>query len=186
MKGKKPQARQPLESSSLNHTAESSDTSEPRWGCGGGCLPTSTPGCPRRGKGQQRTRAPAPTPAPAGDRRGRPSLPGGTLEILSPNTERRERSTAGSLTGKPAMAHPLRWLPVRLNTLPWESEARAEHASVRWEPEAPGRSRRGAGSPPHVAGSRLAFCPGEGQAGCRKGYSPRKGAWAACRGAGLC
>lgn len=137
-------------------------------------MPTSTPGCHRRGKGQQRTRAPAPTPAPAGDRRGRPSLPGGTLEILSPNTERRERSTAGSLTGKPAMAHPLRWLPVRLNTLPWESEARAEHASVRWEPEAPGRSRRGAGSPPHVAGSRLAFCPGEGQAGLQEGLQPEK------------
>jgi hypothetical protein len=27
-------------------------------------------------------------------------------KILSPKTERRERSTAGSLTGKPAMAHP--------------------------------------------------------------------------------
>lgn len=47
----------------------------------------------------------------------------GVTEFLSPNTERRERSTAGSLTVKPAIS--LVWgLPVRQSTLtygPWLS-----------------------------------------------------------------
>lgn len=161
MKGKT-QRRQTLESSSLNHTAENLQYLGAEVCVWGGLFAHEYTRQPRQRTAAKRHARPdtrsswGPQGTSLPDRRG-------ATEILSPNTERRERSTAGSLTGKPAMAHPLRWLPVRLNTLPWENEPGAERASVRWEPEAPGRSRRGSRSPRHVVGSRLAFGPGAGQ-----------------------
>lgn len=147
---RKTQRRPTLESSSLNHTAENLQYlgAEVSWGGGGESV------CPRVHQAAASKDSGEAARPPRHPLRWGPqgtSLPAqrGATEILSPNTERRERSTAGSLTGKPAMAHPLRWLPVRLNTLPWENEPGAERASVRWEPEAPGRSRRGSCSPRH-------------------------------------
>lgn len=57
-----------------------------------------------------------------GGAEGSPSLKLASNEFLSPNTERRERSTAGSLTVKPAIAL-LSRLPVRQSTLPYGAQA---------------------------------------------------------------
>ena len=86
------------------------------WGAGGHCSPIPVFFCPS------------------------PML--GSTEFLSPNTERRERSTAGSLTVKPAIALSQR-LPVRRSTLPYGAWAqrRTRFRTAR-EPETPGPEGR--------------------------------------------
>lgn len=96
----------------------------------------------------------------------------GNTEFLLPNTERRERSTAGSLTFKPAIA-PFLGLPVCAGTLPHcaSGQQPARFRTAR-EPEAPGPGGRGAPPPASPSPRRRARRP-RGHSPSGQGCNPR-------------